>query len=85
MYWALDGPSVRVNTPGKPQSLLSVPGLHSTAYVVAVASEATIDATRGCTSAPGIKRLTVLVCAREVLAMARANTVALKEYMMMRL
>lgn len=38
VYWALAGPSVSVTTPGKPQSLLSVPGLHCIAYVVAVAS-----------------------------------------------
>jgi hypothetical protein len=31
VYAAVDGPSVKVKTPGKPQLLLSVAGAHSTA------------------------------------------------------
>ena len=38
VYFAIAGPSVSVMGPSKPQSLLSVPGGHCTAYVVAVAS-----------------------------------------------
>jgi hypothetical protein len=38
VYAAVAGPSVRVKTPGKPQSLLSVPATHCKAYVVAAES-----------------------------------------------
>jgi hypothetical protein len=38
VYAAVAGPSVRVKTPGKPQSLASVPATHCRAYVVAAES-----------------------------------------------
>lgn len=62
-YCTVAGPSVRVNTPGKPQSLSSVPGAHCNAYVVAVESDPTIEPTRDWESAPGMYREMVVLWA----------------------
>lgn len=80
MYAAMEGPSVRVTTSGKPQSPAG--SAHWKAYVVAVASDPTTEATRDCVSAPGMNR-EMVDCPEERDAKARPRMVTVVECIVM--